>query len=737
MTSPTADLGPHAILAPHCWPGSRLHEAVDALARRAALIAIDNPTSLLPLRYRTDKDGIPEPASASTRSIDQHALSQWFEIAAQQLHIDIVHVETRHVELPQLIQFARPAVIRLGDDRSATFLAIVRGGRRYVTVLDPSQRIRRIPAATIRDALSAPVEQPARDAIQQMLQTAGVSDAQCAHVESAIVAEQLADVRIDGCFLLRRSPAATLREQIRHSPIPGLFIAVLLCHLIGVLSLVGSWAIIGTEGIEQHFDRASMWAWGLLLSTAIPFQLASSWSQNMLAMNVGSMFKQRLLYGTLQLRQEQVRHRGAGQFLGIVMESETLGSLALSGGLLAALAIVELAVGVFILLAGVGGVTHALLFVGWLAFTAWMCRDYYRGARKWIRVYRDLTNDLVERMVGYRTRLAQEHPDHWHDEENRHLRDYLTRSASLDRKSIVMRSVFVRGWLLIGLGAVLSTVVAAPSVTTEIAISIGGVVFTAQALNQLVTGLVGIVDAAIAWQEVGPVFQAASRTLEPSDAPVTSPDAIERSADRDEHPVLAADGLNFRYREHGALAVRECAISIHRGDRVLLQGPSGGGKSTLTALLGGLRTPESGTLRLWGFDRRETTDDVWRDRVVIVPQFHENYVLTETFAFNLLMGRDWPPRQDDLQQAYAVCQQLGLDALLERMPSGMQQIVGESGWTLSHGERSRLFIARALLQRADLFILDESFAALDPESLKQAMQCVLDRADTVLVIAHP
>ena len=75
--------------------------------------------------------------------------------------------------------------------------------------------------------------------------------------------------------------------------------------------------------------------------------------------------------------------------------------------------------------------------------------------------------------------------------------------------------------------------------------------------------------------------------------------------------------------------------------------------------------------------------------------------------------------------------------LLDRMPAGLLQMVGEMGWQLSHGERSRLYIARALLQSADLVILDESFAALDPETLCQALRCVLRRAATLLVIAHP
>lgn len=71
------------------------------------------------------------------------------------------------------------------------------------------------------------------------------------------------------------------------------------------------------------------------------------------------------------------------------------------------------------------------------------------------------------------------------------------------------------------------------------------------------------------------------------------------------------------------------------------------------------------------------------------------------------------------------------------MPAGMMQMVGETGWQLSHGERSRLFMARALLQGADLVILDESFAALDPSTLERCLLTAKRRAPTLLVIAPP
>lgn len=99
--------------------------------------------------------------------------------------------------------------------------------------------------------------------------------------------------------------------------------------------------------------------------------------------------------------------------------------------------------------------------------------------------------------------------------------------------------------------------------------------------------------------------------------------------------------------------------------------------------------------------------------------------------------RAWPASDVELQEATDLCADLGLGELLARMPSGMMQLVGETGWQLSHGERSRIFLARALLQRTPLTILDESFAALDPERLALCLDTALAKTTTLLVIAQP
>jgi ABC-type multidrug transport system fused ATPase/permease subunit len=223
--------------------------------------------------------------------------------------------------------------------------------------------------------------------------------------------------------------------------------------------------------------------------------------------------------------------------------------------------------------------------------------------------------------------------------------------------------------------------------------------------------------------------------IAPQSTRTSQPDRGWRlSSIADKQPPL--QDITFSRRSPGNRAIRDCSLQVHRS-RILLEGPSGGGKSTLASLLTGLRRPESGSMLLWGFDRQILGNEEWRRRIVMAPQFQENYVFSDTLGFNLLMGRRWPPKPEDLEEAEMLLRELGLGEVFDRMPSGFQQMLGESGWQLSHGERSRLYIARTLLQKADMVILDESFGALDPENLSRALQCVLNRATLIVIALDP
>jgi ATP-binding cassette, subfamily B, bacterial len=338
-----------------------------------------------------------------------------------------------------------------------------------------------------------------------------------------------------------------------------------------------------------------------------------------------------------------------------------------------------------------------------------------------------MTEDLVERMSGHRTRLAQEHPRHWHAGEDQSLAAYVESSAQLDRSAVQLNSLVPRLWLITSLAALAPAFLKSSS-PASLALSIAAILLAHRSLRSLATGLGDLGGAVVASRKIGPLFRAAADAGEPGG--VVAPSRHHNGA------VLEAHNLVFRYRDRGEPLLQGCSLTIHPGDWVLLEGASGKGKSTLASLLTGLRKPESGLLLAGGLDYRTVGEHRWRRRVAYAPQSHENHIFSGSLAFNLLMGRAWPPRPEDMAEAQAVCIDLGLHEVIARMPAGLEQIVGESGWQLSEGERSRIFLGRALLSGADVLVLDECFSALDPESLDRACRALRRRATSMVMVAH-
>jgi ATP-binding cassette subfamily B protein len=373
----------------------------------------------------------------------------------------------------------------------------------------------------------------------------------------------------------------------------------------------------------------------------------------------------------------------------------------------------------------------AFLLAAWFALTLSVGYRFLRRYQRWTETRMALTQDLVESMVGHRTRLAQQRREEWHEAEDQALHRYMGVSSEVDRAGAWLIAAIPRGWLVAALASLSPAVMSRDSSTAATAITLGGILLAYNAFRKLTWSSADIAAAWVACKRIAPLFRAAGRSEILGGAPA------RRREPEPAQKVIEADRLSFRYRRQGTLALQSCSLTIRYGDRVLLEGPSGGGKTTFASLLTQMRQPESGLVLAHGLDRHTLGDRRWRQIVAAAPQFHENHILTETLAFNILMGRRWPPSAADFEAADMVCRELGLGDLLDTMPSGLLQMVGEGGWQLSHGERSRVFIARALLQDADLVILDESFAALDPENLQIALECTLRRAKTLLVIAHP
>jgi ATP-binding cassette subfamily B protein len=686
-------------------------------------------------------------------AVDGEAVGDWIEALAAWLGLEAEPVEASYAEVQRLVTGSAPALLRLPCAQGARgagqprFLVLLSGSRRRAVVLAPDLTPAAVRADSIGELLRRPCEAQAGDSVDRLVEKTGLGGGRRGRARAALLGELLAQVRVGGCWLLRGAGTAGLDRHVREAGLPRLLAAVVAANTGEYALWLSSWWLLGWMSLQGRLESGWFLAWLLLLLTLVPFHLLATAAGGQFAIRAGAVLKRRLLFGALRLEPEEVRHLGAGQLLGRVIESEAVESLAVDGGFLAVTAAVELLLAIVVLACGAGGWLHVLLLAGVLLGAALLGLRYGRGKGRWTEDRLAMTNDLVERMIGHRTRLGQQPRQEWNEGEDQALERYLGVSRQLDRDVAALEVLVPRGWFLLGMLGLAPAFLGGNSSTAALAIGVGGVVLAYQALGNLVGGFERLSSAAIAWQQVKLFWQAAARR-EPVGHPGVAASLLltrrekpepplEPAAAEIERPLLTARDLVYRHRGRGRPVLEQLSLSIAAGERLLLEGPSGGGKSTLASLLAGCRVPEAGLLLLGGFDRETLGAEAWRRRVVIAPQFHENHVLMGTFAFNVLMGRAWPPTPADLEEAVQVCRALQLGPLLDRMPAGILQMVGETGWQLSHGEKSRLYIARALLQRADLIVLDESFAALDPQTLEKTLSYVLQRAPTVLVIAHP
>ncbi|GAA0287849.1 ABC transporter ATP-binding protein [Streptomyces polychromogenes] len=202
-----------------------------------------------------------------------------------------------------------------------------------------------------------------------------------------------------------------------------------------------------------------------------------------------------------------------------------------------------------------------------------------------------------------------------------------------------------------------------------------------------------------------------------------SPDKVSL-ASLEEVAVLDARG--------GTRVLHEVSFRAEPGQMIALVGSSGAGKSTIAQLLPRLYDADAGAVRLGGVDVRDLTADSIRDTLGMVTQ--DGHLFHESVRANLLLARP-EAAEEELWEAL---RRSRLDGLVASLPDGLDTVVGERGYRLSGGERQRLTIARLLLARQRVVILDEATAHLDSTS-EAAVQEALAEAlagRTAVVIAH-
>jgi ABC-type multidrug transport system fused ATPase/permease subunit len=178
--------------------------------------------------------------------------------------------------------------------------------------------------------------------------------------------------------------------------------------------------------------------------------------------------------------------------------------------------------------------------------------------------------------------------------------------------------------------------------------------------------------------------------------------------------------------------LRALTLALPPGSRIALLGPSGAGKTTVTNLLLRFLDPEEGRVTIAGRDIREYRQDDVRAMFALAGQ--DAHVFNSTLRANLQLAR--PDATEG--ELWGALREARLDLWVSALPDGLDTLVGEEGERLSGGQRQRLTVARALLTRAPVLVLDEPTAHLDPETAVALIRDVFAAAEgrTVLLITH-
>jgi ABC-type multidrug transport system fused ATPase/permease subunit len=210
-----------------------------------------------------------------------------------------------------------------------------------------------------------------------------------------------------------------------------------------------------------------------------------------------------------------------------------------------------------------------------------------------------------------------------------------------------------------------------------------------------------------------------------------TPHGPDAAADADGAAVLAVRDVAFRFADAPRPTLSGVTFEVAAGQTIAVVGPTGSGKSTLAGLLVRLVDPADGSVLLDGVDLRSLREGEVSGQAAFVPQ--GTFLFDDTVRDNVTLGGPY-----DDEQVWAALRAAAADSFVAALPDGLDTRVGERGASLSGGQRQRLAIARAIVRRPRLLVLDDATSAVDPSVEAQILDALreAERPATVVVVAY-
>ena len=359
-----------------------------------------------------------------------------------------------------------------------------------------------------------------------------------------------------------------------------------------------------------------------------------------------------------------------------------------------------------------------------------LCRRYERRYELAARRAQDQVGELAtiveESTLGIRVLKSFGHGP-------RATRNFLAQARELRRIELTKVRLLAALWTLI---------IVLPELTLAAMLAVGGYAVAAGSLTLgTVVGAIAILSYlrwpldSLGWllAETGNATAAATRYWEVRDvvAVVTDPPR-PRAPARPVRGALRLEGVHYRYPDAVTEVLRGVDLEVRPGETVALVGATGSGKTTLTALVSRLADVTAGRVLIDGVDVRDLAlADL---RTIVATAFEEPVLFSASVRENVALGAP-EVTDDDVRQALRIAH---AEEFVDALPWGLDTRIGEQGLTLSGGQRQRLALARAVLGRPPVLVLDDPLSALDVHTeteVEAALRRVL-RSVTALVVAH-